>query len=178
MIKYLLPLLLLALIACQQKEVPPEKPWPVQPPVSPPAVVIDLQQLKQNLKMDFPLEKMGYKEKHFNTCTAGAGYSSNQNCYMTYLAIIHFRLRCRNSEDTVNEVAEDDIKAISNQPIKWTLKYKSGQAMTNDEGYGEVIQVYNKSPRYERLKLASNGETLYMRANEITSVVAPKPWCN
>jgi hypothetical protein len=94
------------------------------------------------------------------------------------LAIIHFRLQCRDSEGTVDEVTSDNIQNLSDRQITWAMRGLNGDSITDSRGYGEIHQVFLKSPKYDRLRLGANGEYLYMRANEITSVVAPKPWCN
>jgi hypothetical protein len=180
----LIPFLLLFLTACGDLQTRPEKPTEALPPVEvnvpmPQEIIVNYDELKQRLKIQMPEKKLGYLERAFNTCAVESGFSSSKNCQQMYLAIIHYRLRCRFSEGTVSEaVTDSDMKAIANQSIIWTIKNKTGMSLTDDEGYAEIHQVFSKSPRGERLKLLSNNDFLYMRVNEITSVVAPSPWCN
>jgi hypothetical protein len=45
-------------------------------------------------------------------------------------------------------------------------------------GYAQITTVAPSPQIQQRVKLAVDNEFLYMRANEITKVITPKPWCN
>ncbi len=140
---------------------------------------IDYVGLQRAMGMEIPFENLGYKEKSFNTCQAGYGYSTTHNCVQNYMVVINFRLQCRDSVGTVSEgVTNADLTAIANRPVRWTLKPSQGLTNTDSEGYGQIMTVVPRSAKRERLKIAVGNDFLYMRANEITRVVTPRPWCN
>ncbi len=142
-------------------------------------VTVNFDQIEQVLNMRIDKEKLGYFEKTFNTCKAGSGYSATQNCENLNYVVIHYRLRCRDTEGTTSEVVtEANIEDISNADIKWTLKDQTGFSQTNNGGYGETRAVFKASPKRERFILSNGTSFLYLRANEINTVVAPKNWCN
>lgn len=140
---------------------------------------IDYVGLQRSLGMEIPAEELGYKEKSFNTCQAGYGYSSTHNCQRQYIVVINFQLQCRDSVGTVAEgVTNADLTAIANRPVRWNLKTTQGTTQTDSDGFGQIMTVATRSQRTERLKIAVGNEFLYMRANEITRVVTPRPWCH
>jgi hypothetical protein len=147
--------------------------------IAAPEVVVNFDQLEQVLNMRVDKEKLGYFEKTFNTCKAGSGYSATHNCENLNYVVIHYRLRCRDTEGTTSEiVTEANIEDIANADIKWTLKDQTGIAQTNGGGYGETRAVFKTSPKRERFIVSNGTSFLYLRANEITTVIAPKNWCN
>lgn len=173
-------LLFLAVAACTTAPKTIESPQVIPgAPAAKDEVSIDYIGLQRSLGMDIPVDKLGYMEKAFNTCQVGYGYSSTHNCYREFMVVINFRLQCRDSEGTVAEgVTNADITPISDRPIRWTLKGTQGATKTDSEGFGQIMMVSGRSPKKERLKIATGNEFLYMRANEITRVVTPRPWCN
>lgn len=151
-----------------------------KPVVAPEKVeeVIDIRALQTSLRLDPSKEELGFKEKTFNTCQVGAGYSSSQNCRSLTMAVIHFQLMCRDSEGTVSEeVTSANLQPIANQPIKWTLGQLNNQIYTDSNGYGQIVFVASQSQRTQRLRLTSAKDFLAIRANEVRSLVAPKNWC-
>lgn len=162
-------------------ETPVTREKPAAPVESIPSTgsSIDYVGLQRAMGMEIPMEKLGYKEKSFDTCKAGYGYSSTHNCHKEYMVVINFQLQCRDSVGTVSEgVTNADLTAISNRSVRWNLKPNQGQTNTDSEGFAQIMTVAARSPKTERLKIAVGNEFLYMRANEITRVVTPRPWCN
>lgn len=140
---------------------------------------VDYVALQRSLGLDKANTELGYAEKGFDTCQAGYGYSSTKYCHHEYFVVLHFRLMCRDSEGTVSEgINNVDMMPIDNRTVKWNLKGISGVLQTDSDGFGQIHTVSPNSQRTQRLKLAVGPEFLYMRANEITKVVTPKPWCN
>jgi hypothetical protein len=140
---------------------------------------IDYVGLQRAMGMEIPAEKLGYREKAFDTCQAGYGYSTTHNCHREYMVVINFQLQCRDSEGTVaNGVTNADLTAIANRAVRWNMKPNQGVTTTDSDGFAQIMTVSNRSPRTERIKIAVGNEFLYMRANEITRVVTPRPWCN
>jgi hypothetical protein len=140
---------------------------------------IDYQAIQRALHMERSSEELGYSEKSFNTCEMGYGYSRNKECRKAYLVVLNVRLLCRDSEGTISTVlTEADVTPIAGQNIRWNLKASSGTFQTDGLGYGQILTISPRSERKERVKLAAGNEFLYMRANEITKVITPKPWCS
>jgi hypothetical protein len=140
---------------------------------------IDYVGLQRELGLERAPENLGFLEKPFETCQAGYGYSSTQDCQRKYFVVIHFQLLCRDSEGTISTtLTSADMRPISGRPVNWTLKGSNGVLQTDSEGYGQIRVVNGKSQRAQRLKLAVGPEFLYVRAGEITRIVTPQPWCN
>lgn len=140
---------------------------------------VDYAGLQDNLKLNRNFDQLGYSEKAFNTCEAGFGYSSTHNCRRKTFVVIHFQLMCRDSEGTISQVlTQNDLRPISRQNIKWTLKNAAGKLLTDSEGYGQIAMVSTDSQRYQRLKLSVDNDFLYLKAGELTQMITPKSWCN
>lgn len=154
------------------KKIEPSKPVDI------PTSGIDYIGLQRSLGMEIPADRLGYKEKTFNTCEAGYGYSGTHNCRREYMVVVNFRLQCRDSVGQVSEgVNNSDLTPIVDKSVVWNLKGVQGTTRTDSEGFGQIMTVSSISQRQQRLKLAVGKEFLYMRANEITRVVTPRPWC-
>ncbi len=148
-------------------------------PVKNDETAIDYVGLQRALGMDIPIYKLGYREKTFDTCQAGYGYSGTKNCHREFMVVINIRLQCRDTEGTVSEgVTNADLTPIASRSVKWKLRGAQGATQTDSEGFAQIRAVSARSQKTERLKLAVDNEFLYMRANEITRVVTPRPWCN
>lgn len=179
----LFALVLVSVVACQT--TPKAVDVPIREKVTRPAeptasndVSIDYVGLQRALGMEIPQDKLGYKEKIFNTCEAGYGYSGTQNCHREYMVVINVHLQCRDSVGQVSEgVNNADLTPIANKPVRWNLKGVRGTAQTDSDGFAQIMTVSPMSQSRQRLKLAVGNEFLYMRANEITRVVTPRPWC-
>lgn len=139
---------------------------------------IDTWAIRRALKLERGSTELGYQDASFNTCEMGYGYSSSNMCQRHTMAVIHFRIQCRDSEGTVSQaVGASNLRPIS-APIRWTIGSWSGVANTDGEGYGQIVSIFPKSPSNMRLKLASGSQFLYlMHANEAGRVVVPKQWC-
>lgn len=139
---------------------------------------IDYIGLQRSLGMEIPITRLGYKEKIFNTCEVGYGYSGTHDCHRQYMVVINFQLQCRDTEGQVSEgVHHSDVRPIADKSVRWNLKGIQGNTKTNFDGFGQVLAVSPMSQRQERIKLGVGNEFLYMRANEINRVVTPRPWC-
>ena len=140
---------------------------------------IDMDGLRRSLGLDSAPSDMGYKEAEFNTCSAGFGYSAVDDCAQKIYAIVRFRLQCRDSEGTVSTgLGASDLIPIANKSVKWALGSKSGDDLTDQDGYGEAEAVFVKSPHHDRLRLAIGNQFLYVRADDVTRIVVPRPWCD
>jgi hypothetical protein len=141
--------------------------------------VIDYMALRGALGLGRSTDALGLTEKAFNSCEAGFGYSSTQNCRRLYFTLVHFQLLCRDSEGTVSTgIDRVDQMPISRRTVAWSLKGNGGASETDADGFAQIQLVSQSSQRKQRLKLSVGNDFLYMRANEITKVVTPKSWCN
>ncbi|UYL07339.1 hypothetical protein B9G69_009805 [Bdellovibrio sp. SKB1291214] len=177
-------LLLAALVALTACSTTPTAPTPSKTPpmateIGTESSRIDYVAVQRALNLERPVETLGVDEKNFNSCEMGYGYSPNQDCRTIYMTVVNVRLLCRDSEGTISTVlTEADVTPIASQNIRWTLKNVQGQFRTDGLGYGQIVAVSPRSQKRERLKLALGNEFLYMRANEITKVITPRPWCS
>ena len=140
---------------------------------------VDYFALQSHLGLDRAVEELGYTEKAFNTCEAGYGFSRSQNCHQEYFVVLHFRLLCRDTEGTISNILTDsDTTPLAGRSVRWNLKDMNGTSLTDGLGYGQVRITSPISQKKQRVKLAIGNEFLYMRANEITKVITPLPWCS
>jgi hypothetical protein len=140
---------------------------------------IDMEALERSLQLARPLQELGYKEAQFNTCSAGYGFSSSKNCRRMVMASINFRIQCRDSEGTISTaLGADDLVAIAGQRVRWTMQKQDDSVMTDGQGFANVRGLFPKSPKNDWLRIAVGVQFLNMRANSITRVVTPKPWCH
>lgn len=175
-------LVLVLLAGCSS--APPQEEAPNVPPSkavnseSEPESRIDMEGLERALKLSTPAEILGYREAAFDTCRVGYGFSSSRDCRRLVMAVLHVRLQCRDSEGTIsNALGASDLRAIAGQDIRWTLAGRDGVAQSDGDGYVELRAVFPKSPRTQRLRLAVGLQFLHVRANEVTRLVTPRPWC-
>lgn len=171
----------LALAACASAPKEPETPAPAPSTAGTEAQDerVDMDALVNAMGLEAPAQELGYKEKSFDTCSAGYGFSSSHNCRRLTLSVIHVRLQCRDSEGTISTaLGASDLVSIANQGVHWTLQHQDGTAMTDGEGYATVRGLFRKSPKNDWLRLAVGIQFLNTRANQITRVVTPRPWCH
>lgn len=139
----------------------------------------DMNALQSYLNLDRGYDVLGYTEKSFNTCDTGYGYSRASNCRNLYYIVLQIRLLCRDTEGTISTILTDqDVQPIAGKSIRWGMRNLSGSMMTDGEGYGQIRVIAPMSLRRERVKITSANDFLYMRANEITKVITPRPWCH
>lgn len=152
------------------------RPSPLPPPL---AINIDYEGLSRSMGMDPPIENLGFKEKRFNTCTAGYGYSPSQDCRTNFFTVINFRLLCRDSEGTVSEtIKAEDLRPLSSRMISWTLNVGNGSFRLDNQGYGQIKTASEASLSGERLKITADNDFLYLRAGQVSRIVTPANWCN
>ena len=167
--------LLLVLSGCATS--PKFKPEPQVDEDAPPK--IDYPLLQKNLNLDRGIRELGYDDKYFYTCKAGAGFSDSKDCHSTFLVVIHFQLLCRNSEGTVEyTLSHSDMAALARRTVRWNLLGMNGVVFTDDDGYAQIVTLSDKKAELQRLRLAVDADFLYMRAGEIRRVVTPQSWCN
>lgn len=146
-------------------------------PGIPPVDYVGLQHI---LDMDRAPTSLGFKEKSFDTCVVGHGYSHSDACRTEHFAVIHFQLMCRNGDETSPNVAlsSSDYRPIANRTLDWTLSKRKGHIQTDESGYGQIRMAFKDNPREQRLKINLGQQFLYMRAGDIERVVTPPVWCS
>jgi hypothetical protein len=152
-----------------------------QPPATVPdgdrgEIHVDMDALERSLGLSGSNADLGYREKTFNTCNAGYGYSSSHDCRAQVMAVIRFRISCRESEGTESDVDYQQTPVASSS-LKWSLGTLKGSVITDSEGYGSIRTLFSSSNRNARLKLSLGNNFLAMRAVDIHRVVAPKSFC-
>lgn len=140
---------------------------------------IDFKGLAKSLAFAPDITQYGYFEKAFDTCSAGYGFSSTQNCRKLTMAQVQFQIVCRNSEGTISTIlSDDDLRPLSGRTLSWSLAGKSGTLQLDPDGRGQIQMAYVASPKRERMKIVSTNDFLYIRAEESRRLVTPVNWCN
>jgi hypothetical protein len=138
---------------------------------------VDLNQLQKVLRMDRDQRNLGLKVKKFNTCKVGSGYTKNRYCRQKYLSVVHFRIRCRASTGTVEEVSHTELMPMTSR-LQWMLAGQIGRIRTDYEGFGQIIIVTNFNPRNNRLILRGHENNLGLRLNGVSHIMVPSDWCH
>ena len=150
---------------------------PNEPPAPPAEMRIDYIGLQQTLGVNRPDTKLGYVEKAFDSCTAGNGFSHSNDCHKEIFVLIHFQLKCRETEEAPADGSPMVTHPIANHPVKWLLEKKGGVVQTDSDGYGQVRTSYRSRPRDKHIKLTSDTHFLYVKAGDLDQIVAPPIWC-
>jgi hypothetical protein len=141
---------------------------------------VDYEGLQKLLKMEIPVERLGYFEKSFPTCEAGFGYPSNRACRTDLFILIHFQLYCRdsNSDNFTEAIKASEMRPLSGRNLNWTLNSIRGTLNLDDKGRGQIKMASRYSFKSKRLKLNIANENLYVKAGEISKIVTPSNWCH
>lgn len=140
---------------------------------------VDMLGLQRYLGLSRATEDLGYRERAFDTCQVGYGFSSSRDCRRAYFVSIHFQLSCRDSEGTVETtLGSEHITPLGGRSVKWSLKGIEGVTPTDGEGFGAIAAIVPASQQQQRLRLAIGTQFLYIRAGEISRIVTPEPWCS
>jgi hypothetical protein len=154
-------IVLLALsVACNTLEKPPQTGSVAAPPES----SVDLTELKSRLKMNRNIHELGFRETRFER--------------NSHLVVIHFRMLCRESEGTVDEVSRSDLLPIESNSVRWKLGSSDGYTRTDRDGFGQVETIHSKSASRDRLRLTIDGRFVAVPAAEAGLVVVPGSWCS
>ncbi len=138
---------------------------------------IDYEGLARSLEMEGHSDDLGYREKSFNTCHAGYGYSSTHKCRNLRFITISFQLQCRQSEGSESDT-NYDVSPITESQVKWQLGKDTGMTSTNGEGYGKILWATDASRANSKLRITVDGHFLTVKANEVRKVVTPGSWCS
>jgi hypothetical protein len=168
-------LLSLVFVGCS---TPPKKEEP-QSPSEPTTHEVDYVGLKKQLGLNRPSTQLGFAEAQFDTCQQGYNLPTTSECAKNYFVVINFRLQCRHSTGTISQsLTSEDIEPVTSNNVKWNLKGVNGNTSTDSQGFGQVQAISPVSQKSQRLRLAVGTEFLYIRAGDISRVVAPGTWCD
>lgn len=138
---------------------------------------LDLKKVSEQLQFERPIEDIGYEEKAFNDCALPEGYRLSDSCSTQYLTVIHFRMRCRDSEGTVESVTHQELKPLMSRNIKWNLSGQNGVTSTDKKGYGTVRSLTPHSTKGNSFRLAVNKQIMSVEVGEVRQFVLPNYWC-
>lgn len=131
--------------------------------------------VQAQLGMTRATDDLGYRELRFNPCdqhfkTAGG------SCAPRFMTVLHFQLKCRDTEGTVSSVPTD-FTALTAAKVLWSLGGRTGATSTDLDGYGQVVLVTEKSARGRQLILRIGKQFMGFTGSEITKVVLPRNYC-
>lgn len=161
--------LVVILAGCTTPEIvkdPPPRPQPSPAPQS------GLRDLSRSLGLDRPREELGLVERYFRPCQ----YDSAA-CAAKFFSVINFRLRCRDSEGTVEAVSRSELQPLFYNRVKWWLGQDSGITETDAEGYGTIFAINPRSVQPSRLAIKIGTVSLGVSASEVRDIVVPRDWC-
>lgn len=139
---------------------------------------IDILGLQRSLGLEGSKTVLGFREKSFDTCRAGFGFSASRNCRRAYLSDVKFQVLCRDTEGTTSTaVGAGNTRPLSGRTLNWTLRSESGTLILDGEGYGQIAVVGPASRRSQRLKLSVDNDFVTFPAGEARRIVTPKNWC-
>ncbi|MCH2534115.1 MAG: hypothetical protein MK008_06720 [Bdellovibrionales bacterium] len=137
---------------------------------------IDLQKVQEELGIQYYGKQYGIAEIPFNTCNISS-YPTGSRCEMKTFIYVRFRVRCRNSMDTVDQVRASDIRNLANSKIRWRLGPYEGTSYLNSKGVTEVRMISTGTLRASRFVIFSGNNYLGIRVNELKQIVVPSDWC-
>ena len=145
----------------------------------PKAAQLDKKQLTKQLGLYRDKTEIGFKQITFNDCSIPRQFRKNSECSTQFLAMINFRMRCRDSEGTVEQqVTNYELTALTSDNIKWDLGSLSGTTKTDSRGFGQVIVRSWSRVDNKQFRLTANGQIMGVSAKQVRQFVLPKYWCN
>ena len=134
----------------------------------------NIKEIKNRLNMNRDRIVMGFKEGRFNRCD----FVSESPCLDNFLAIIHFRMLCRESEGTVDAVSKADLLPVQSDSVAWRLGSFIGRTRTDSDGFGQIEVIRPRSSLHQRLRLTIDGQFVATPAREAGLIVVPGNWCS
>lgn len=143
-----------------------------------PVPPVDLEKLSKSMGMYKDVTDVGFSEKPFNDCDLPVPHRVRPNdCSTQYLTAIQFRMRCRDSEGTVESVSQYELEPLTASGIRWNIEGQGGTTSTNSSGFGRVLIRSPRSLRKKQFRLTHNGQIMGVSAAEVRQFVLPKYWC-
>lgn len=165
-------LIFILLTACTTTPKP-EESQPAPPSIQKEEIPRNEAYIQSRLGMVRPINDLGHEERRFNPCDHGMKGA----CTPQYLTVMHFQLLCRDSEGTVSDVPLT-LRPIHVPRVLWKIGGKSGGTRTDDEGFGQVTLISNRSTKGQRLILRIGKQFLGFTASDLSRVVLPQNFCS
>ncbi len=135
---------------------------------------IDVNALLAELKLDHPLEKIGFEERSFNSCKVESNKSAKPLCQNLYVARLNFQVMCRDSTGTVERVT---LTPLNSQKLRWKKGAKRGVTSTNAKGFGSLGFVTDYPSANGHLYLYLGSKIARKRFKDQWKLILPKSWC-
>jgi hypothetical protein len=156
--------------------VGPSKKGEKAPVFSPSSPLFDIEALKLRLGVVRDVEDLGYEAKGFDSCAYEAAPVAD--CGPRQLVMVYFRLQCRESVGTVNEVTNIELMPVTTSHIRWRLGGATGWTSTDADGYGRVQFISAANPKNQRFSLTIKTNSLGVTAQDVTRIIVPRDWCD
>lgn len=143
-------------------------------PVSAKSSPTEIRQLQAALGMNRPAQDLGLKEKMFDSCRAN--YKDGSKCGIRYMSVVNFRLSCRDSEGTTEQVVVN-IRPLVNDRIEYQLAGSRGILKSDSQGFAQLQVVTVNSIQGERLVVTVGKQFFGKDVSDIDQVVLPRYWC-
>jgi hypothetical protein len=122
---------------------------------------------------------IGFKQITFNDCSIPRTFRKNSQCSTQFLAMINFRMRCRDSEGTVEQqVTNYELTPLTSNSVKWELGSLNGYTKTDSRGFGQVFVRSWSRVDNQQFRLTANGQIMGVSAKQVRQFVLPRYWCN
>ncbi len=171
-------LLILFISACTTTTRPPTEGIPEYDSRPGPApesgFKLDLRQLQSKLGMQRSIGELGFTEKRFNSCESG--FKTPGNCRPQIFSVVHFRLLCRDSEGTVQDVPVE-LTPLTSDKVTWKIGAYAGNTQTDSQGFGQFLVLSERTVRGQRLMLRIGRQFMGFTVSEVSKVILPKNFC-
>jgi hypothetical protein len=136
---------------------------------------INIPALVAELKLDYPLNQLGFREQSFDTCAIESNLSSKPQCQRLYLVRVNYHILCRNSTGTVDRVR---LTPMDRRKLSWKYKGFRGLTTTTSQGMGSVGFISPKSSLNGHLYLYKGRRVARKSFQDQWKMVLPKEWCD
>jgi hypothetical protein len=185
--RLLVGILSLLLVACASEpetmQLPPPEglpqeqmpPVPVQP-TQEQQPGLNISDLQSRLGLVQDSQDLGFNERSFDGCQIGVR-GDHAPCGRRFLSVVHFRLLCRDSVETVQSVSAN-LTPLTSDSIQWRLGGTQGHTSTDGQGLGQVATVTAQTTKAQRFMLILGTHSLGVEASEVSQIVVPGNWCS
>ncbi len=149
---------------------------PIAPKVPVARPSYDIIQLLSQVGLERDSKDLGYAEKPFDGCQVKVKDEKGK-CGNRYLTVVHFRLVCRDSEETTESIATN-LTPLYSEKVKWKIAGSEGMTKTDGDGYGQVRLVSARPSLGQRFVLIVGKQFLGLDISEVRQIVVPNYWCN
>ena len=139
---------------------------------------VDKVKLAKSLGVYKDIEDIGFHQVSFNDCSIPREFRKGSACSTQYLSVINFRMRCRNSEGTVEQqVSNYELEPMVSSDVRWGVGKLEGSTATDNRGYGRAIVRSHNPIGAKQFRLTANGQVMAVTARLVRQFVLPRYWC-